>query len=73
MIFSPVATQDRHMQHMTTEEVAQLLRTTPETVRYWRQIRKGPASFKIGRRVLYDTDDVAAYIEAQKAAARRAG
>lgn len=40
---------------MTTVEVADLCRTSPETVRYWRHIRSGPPSFKVGRRVLYDT------------------
>lgn len=55
--------------YLTTDEVADLLRTTPETVRYWRHIKKGPRSFKVGRRVLYARDDVVAFIEA----ARRGG
>ena len=41
------------MEYLTTEEVAQKLRTPAETVRYWRHVGKGPKSFKIGRRVLY--------------------
>lgn len=44
--------------YLTTEEVAQRYRTSPETVRYWRHVGKGPASFKVGRRVLYAHDDV---------------
>lgn len=40
--------------YMTTAEVATLLRTSPETVRYWRHIGKGPGSFKAGRKVLYE-------------------
>lgn len=47
---------------MTTEEVAALLRTTPETVRYWRHIGKGPKSFKVGRRVLYARADLDAHV-----------
>ncbi|MGV9481340.1 helix-turn-helix transcriptional regulator [Gordonia aichiensis] len=48
---------------MTTAEVAQLVRTSPETVRYWRHIGKGPKSFKVGRRVLYNAADVTAWLE----------
>lgn len=48
--------------YLTTEEVADLLRTTPETCRYWRHIGKGPKSFKVGRRVLYAAEDVETFI-----------
>jgi excisionase family DNA binding protein len=48
---------------LTTTEVAELLRTPPETVRYWRHLGdKGPRSFKVGRRVLYAVEDVEAFI-----------
>ena len=53
-------------QNLTTEEVAQLYRTSPETVRYWRHIGKGPASFKVGRRVLYALEDVEAWERAAR-------
>ncbi len=56
----------RPRQYLTTEDVADLLRTTAETVRYWRHIGKGPASFKVGRRVLYDVGDVEAFIAAAR-------
>jgi DNA-binding transcriptional MerR regulator len=52
---------------MTTAEVAEHCRTSPETVRYWRHIGKGPDSFKLGRRVLYDAEDVKAWIERERA------
>lgn len=39
--------------YLTTEEVADRFRTSAGTVRYWRHVGKGPASFKVGRRVLY--------------------
>ena len=56
--------------YLTTAEVAELLRTPSETVRYWRHIGKGPRSFKIGRRVLYAVEDVEAFLdEARKAGA----
>lgn len=48
--------------YLTTQEVADTLRTSVETVRYWRHINKGPKSFKVGRRVLYAVEDVEAFI-----------
>ncbi len=53
-------------EYMTTKEVADLLRTSPETVRYWRHIGKGPQSFKVGRKVLYDRTDIEAFIAAAR-------
>ena len=52
--------------YLTTTEVAERFRTSPETVRYWRHIKKGPRSFKIGRRVLYDEKAVEAFETAQR-------
>ena len=54
------------MRYLTTEELAQELRTTPETCRYWRHIGKGPDSFKVGKRVLYDRGDVDDWIAKQR-------
>lgn len=48
--------------YLITNEVADLCRTSPETVRYWRHIGAGPASFKVGRRVLYDATEVEAWL-----------
>jgi excisionase family DNA binding protein len=53
---------------LTTQEVAEALRTSPETVRFWRHKNKGPKSFKVGRRVLYAAEDVEAFIEEARAA-----
>ncbi len=55
--------------YLTTTEVAELLRTPVETVRYWRHVGKGPKSFKVGRRVLYALEDVEAFL----AEARQSG
>lgn len=38
---------------LTTEEVAEMARTGPSTVRYWRMQGTGPKGVKRGRRVLY--------------------
>ena len=51
-------------------EVAELVRTPVETVRYWRHIGRGPQSFKIGRRVLYARSDVEAWIADARAGRR---
>lgn len=54
-------------EYMTSAELGALCRAPVETVRYWRHIGKGPRSFKVGRRVLYDKRDVEAWLEAAKA------
>ena len=53
------------MDLLTLTEAAELLRTAPETLRYWRHIGTGPASAKLGRRVVYRRADVEAWIEQQ--------
>lgn len=50
-------------QYLTTVEVAALVRTSPETVRYWRHVGRGPTSFKVGRRVLYAREDVERWLD----------
>jgi excisionase family DNA binding protein len=52
---------------LTTEEVADLLRTTASTVRYWRHVGTGPRGFRAGRRVLYAEADIEAWIAQQRA------
>lgn len=53
---------------LTTDEVAALCRTVPATVRYWRHVGTGPKGFKVGRRVLYASTDVSAWLEGRRAA-----
>lgn len=53
--------------YMTTAEVAELCRTSPGTVRYWRHEGSGPTGTKIGRRVLYRREDVERWLEDQYA------
>lgn len=38
---------------LTTEEVAELARTAPSSVRYWRMQGTGPKGVRRGKRVLY--------------------
>lgn len=53
------------MDLLTTAEVAELLRTSTETLRYWRHNGNGPKSAKLGRRVMYRRADLEAWVEAQ--------
>ncbi len=57
---------------MTMPEVAELVRVPLATLRFWRHQGTGPASFKVGRRVVYKRQDVLAWLEAQYGAARQA-
>ena len=50
---------------MTTEEVADFYRKPVATIRYWRNIGKGPKSAKIGARVAYRRGDVEAWLNEQ--------
>ncbi|MFW5472306.1 helix-turn-helix transcriptional regulator [Knoellia sp. CPCC 206450] len=47
---------------LTGAEVAALLRTNRETLRYWRHIKYGPPGIKVGRHVLYSKSEVQAWI-----------
>jgi len=47
-----------NVEYMTTAEVAELCRTSVESVRWWRHVGRGPRSFRVGRRVLYETAEV---------------
>ena len=48
-------------------EAAELLRAPVATLRYWRHLGTGPRSFRLGRRVLYRSDDLRSWIERQRA------
>lgn len=50
---------------LTTQEVAEITRLAPETLRYWRWKGLGPKSFRLGSRVVYRETDVIAWIERQ--------
>ncbi|MFE6663429.1 helix-turn-helix transcriptional regulator [Streptomyces sp. NPDC057697] len=49
------------MRYLTTAEVAERYRTAESTVRYWRQIKKGPRGIKVGKRVLYPEVELLRY------------
>lgn len=47
-------------------EAANILNLSVQTLRNWRNQRKGPPYVKIGRAVRYQMDDVSAYIDRHK-------
>jgi predicted DNA-binding transcriptional regulator AlpA len=51
---------------LTLDETAQLIRRSPETLRYWRKRGEGPRGWKSGRRVLFDRADVLAWLDEQR-------
>ena len=57
----------REPELLTITEAADLLRAPVATLRYWRHLGTGPRSFRLGRRVLYRTDDLHAWIAEQHA------
>lgn len=70
-----MTTDDRHLTAvpefippMTVAEVAAACGVTPAAVRNWRHQGKGPRSYRVGRRVLFDRADVAAFIDQCRAA-----
>lgn len=55
----------RELELLTITEAAELLRAPVATLRYWRHLGTGPRSFRLGRRVLYRSDDLRSWIDAQ--------
>jgi DNA-binding transcriptional MerR regulator len=52
---------------LSTAEVSELTGIPVETLRYWRHLRRrGPVSFKLGRRVVYERGDVQAWLDQQR-------
>ncbi|MEG8179343.1 helix-turn-helix domain-containing protein [Nocardia terpenica] len=58
---------------LTTAEVAQQYKVKIGTLRYWRHIGYGPASFALGRKVVYRRGEVDAWIADQERRTRRGG
>lgn len=49
------------MAKLTQDELAERWRLSPRTLEQWRWLGRGPRYVKIGSRVLYDEQEVAAY------------
>ena len=55
---------------LTLDEVAEILQTSPNTVRWWRQLGTGPEFFKIGRRLYTSVGDLRRFIREQRLTVR---
>ena len=53
---------------LTLDDFAEILTTSPNTVRWWRQIGTGPEFFKIGRRLYTTVGDLRRFIREQRLA-----
>lgn len=62
------------MELLGVAAVAKLTGVSPGTLRYWRSIGAGPASYKLGgRRVVYERAELDRWLAEQKAATLRGG
>jgi hypothetical protein len=53
---------------LTLSEVSEILMTSDNTVRWWRQVGNGPAFFKIGRRLYTTVGELRQFIRQQRLA-----
>lgn len=59
---------------LTTKQVSEQFPFLPEaTLRYWRHNSQGPASFTIGKKVLYRRSEIERWLAEQEAATTRGG
>lgn len=67
--------QDRKTEDefLTTQRVSKITGVPVTTLRYWRHFGSGPASFTLGRRVVYRRSEIERWIAEQEEATRRGG
>ncbi|MFH5231007.1 helix-turn-helix transcriptional regulator [Antrihabitans spumae] len=58
---------------LTTREVEREFGIASGTLRYWRHNDQGPASFVLGKRVVYRRSEIERWIAAQEKATMRGG
>lgn len=62
---------ERHDDELLTfEEVAEILKTSPYNLRWWRQQGKGPEFFTIGKRLYTTVGDLRSWIRQQRLASK---
>ncbi|MDN4520523.1 helix-turn-helix domain-containing protein [Mycolicibacterium austroafricanum] len=69
MTTSPSPTKCR----LSTAEAAEYAGIPANTLRYYRQLGTGPASYKLGSRVVYDLADLDSWLAAEKVKTVRGG
>lgn len=52
-------------EYLTVTEAAKLLRTPVATLYQWSYRMEGPSALKVGRRLLYNRDDLLAWVESK--------
>ncbi|MFT8180071.1 helix-turn-helix transcriptional regulator [Mycobacteroides chelonae] len=73
-----ISTELRKNQEVAVEIIgvelaAEITGLPPATLRYYRHMGRGPASFKIGRRVVYRRSELERWLAEQEAATTRGG
>jgi excisionase family DNA binding protein len=61
-----MTTKGHDIELLTMEEVAERLRVSVLTVRWLRQERRFILAIRVGRRLVWDARDVAAWLESQR-------
>ena len=61
------------MELLGAKQVSEMIGVPVGTLRYWRYSDIGPASFTLGRRVVYRRDEVLRWISERESATRRGG
>lgn len=61
------------MELLGAKQVSELIGVAVGTLRYWRHSNIGPASFTLGRRVVYRREEVLRWISQRESATRRGG
>ncbi|WP_082274627.1 helix-turn-helix transcriptional regulator [Mycobacterium innocens] len=61
------------MELIGAKDVSEMIGVPLGTLRYWRHANIGPASFTLGRRVVYRHGEVVRWIAEREAATRRGG
>lgn len=60
-------------EYVDIKEAARIIGVSVNTLRRWRRLDKGPWSFTVGNRVMFDTHDIYQWISEQRRTSLRGG